>query len=633
MRAKTVPVRDLHLRHTLTALARDASEVFADLVEGGQEIPYEIGDAGDGFSFCHYQPLTARFVRDNAGELRELDSFHEAVETMRRADVAGVYLENAGIAPPVDAVERANLAVTYFLARLWDGVADFELDDDRFASAVAEIEECAEPETGEVEAIVPLIGFQMPATRLDLSGAAIVRADAVDVPSEAARGERPGGAAWEPTFLISARVSLDEDGGLGGAGDRVARTFERVVTTLRLHKPGGVGLGPHGWVRVAGDRWRRIATGAGKPRPGGYRLTEIDLDDVADLSRTVSVHPKRVARLRRALLRFEAGLDRRGAVDALNDHLLALRFLLEGEGPAGVGLPMRVAALAEGDDGRNGRGDAKQVVEQAISLERELWSGEPTRAEGAPGPAEIAGRVEELLRTILRRGVTGEIGSDFRAAADEALLADGLAFGEGSPTELGTDTEWDFDAIEIDAIAAGPEMTEPVTTESELTESELDLGFDNDDEEIVASRIEPDFDIAAEIEDETGIASPAPEPGAETPSFERKQVHLPLILPDDEQDAVIEDEGLAPTRSFTFLDEEIQEEPLKEPTRTATGAGWLDEVDDGATMDFPARPNHLNELARPPMDREEVKARVQYLFPRTETNWTVGSRAPRRAAG
>ena len=59
-------MRDLHLRHTLTGLARDASEVFGDLVDGGQEIPYEIGEAEEGFAFCQYQPLTARFVRDNA---------------------------------------------------------------------------------------------------------------------------------------------------------------------------------------------------------------------------------------------------------------------------------------------------------------------------------------------------------------------------------------------------------------------------------------------------------------------------------------------------------------------------------------------------------------------------------------
>jgi len=608
-------VRDLHLRHSLTALARDASEVFTDLVEGGQEIPYEIGEAGDGFAFCHYQPLTARFIRDNAGELRELESFREATETMRRSDVAGAYLEEAGIGPPVDAIERAGLAVTYFLARLWDGCADFEIDDERFASAVAEIEDCAEPEAGEVEAIVPLIGFQMPATRLDLSGAAIVRADAVDVPSEAARGERPGGAAWEPTFLISARVALDEDGGLGGAGDRVARTFERVVTTLRLHKPGGVGLGPHGWVRVAGDRWRRIATGAGKPRPGGYRLTEADLDAVADMSRTIAVHPRRIARLRRALLRFEAGLDRRGAIDALNDHLLALRFLLEGEGPAGVGLPMRVAALAEDEAG--GRGDVKATVEQAISLERELWSGEPVRAEGAPGPSEIAARIEDLLRIVLRRGVAGEIGTDFRAAADEALLADGLAVGEGSPSELGGDTEWDIGAIEVG---------EPETAESE---SELDLGFDSDDEEILASRLEPDEPKAAP--EEPGAREPLTAPSARA----REQIHLPLIVPGEDatDEAEAGEEEILPTRRFTFLDEEIADEPPREPSRTASGGGWLDEVDDGATMDFPARPNHLRELARPPLDREEVKARVEYLFPRTETDWTVGRGTPRRAAG
>ena len=35
------------------------------------------------------------------------------------------------------------------------------LDDDRFSATVAEIEDCAEPEAGEVEAIVPLVGFQM----------------------------------------------------------------------------------------------------------------------------------------------------------------------------------------------------------------------------------------------------------------------------------------------------------------------------------------------------------------------------------------------------------------------------------------------------------------------------------------
>lgn len=578
-------MRDLHLRHTLTSLARDASEVLADLVEAGQEIPYEIAEGGDHFAFAQYTPLTARFVRDNATELRTLPSFREATETMRRTEVAGTYLEEAGIAPPSDPSERSNLACTYFLARLWDGATGFEVDDERFAAAIAEIEDCTEPEAGEVEAIVPLVGFQMPATRIDLNGASLVRADAVDVPADAARGERPSGAAWEPTFLISARVSLDPDGGLGGAGERVARTFERVVMTLRLHKSGGVGLAPHGWVRVAGDRWRRISTGSGRPRPGGYRLTESEVGELSDLARTVSVHPRRVDRLRRALLRFEAGLDRRGAVDALNDHLLALRFLLEGEGPAGVGLPMRVAALTQDSDNRI---DAKQAVEQAIALERELWSGEPSGGNGAPGPSEIASQIEELLRTILRRGVAGELGTDFRAAADETLLAEGLAFGEGDGQARGGDTEWDMEAVEP---AEAAEVDEAI--------EDYDV---SEPERIVVSRGEPTWII-----DE----SDSPE------------------VPDDAEVAA------GATQPFDPFASNVSEPEAGEPTlgrEPATGRDWLEEVDADTTMNFPARSHHLDDLARPPMDREEVKARVQYLFPRTETNWTVGGKAPRRAA-
>ena len=167
---------------------------------------------------------------------------------------------------------------------------------------------------------------------------------------------------------------------------------------------------------------------------------------------------------------------------------------------------------------------AKKIVEQAISLERELWSGEPSGSEGMPGASEIASQIEGLLRTILRRGVTGEIGTDFRAAADEALLADGLAFGEGSPTELGTDTEWDFDAIEIDSVTS---EEEPLTADSDSLELDLDLGFDHDDEEIVVSRrtdgvtaAEGAWDTDAEITADSGVRpeQTAEEAGAATPA-------------------------------------------------------------------------------------------------------------------
>jgi hypothetical protein len=594
-------VRDLHLRHTLTNLARDASALFAEIVDGGQEIPYEIAEPGDAIGFCQYRPLTAKFVRDNAAELRELETFREATETMRRSDTAGTYLQEAGIVPPADAVERSTLAVTYFLARLWDGCSDFEIDEDRFSAALNEIEECAEPEAGEVEAIVPLLGFIAPTSRIDLKGAAIVRADTVDVPPEAVQSDRPPGADWEPNFLISARIALDPDGGLAGAGERVARTFERVVTTLRLHKAGGVGLGPHGWVRIAGDRWRRIATGAGRPRSGGYRLTEEEIPALVDLARTVSVHPKRVSRLRRALLRFESGLDRRGAVDALNDHLLGLRFILDGEGPAGVGLPMRVAALAS--DGAQ-RAETKRTVEQAIDLERELWSGEPA-ASGRVSPSEVATTIEGLLRTILCRGVTGELGSDLRATADEMLLADGITVGE-SPAVRGSNTEWDL---------------EPATDEHDAADA-FDRFEADPEPEISASR--------------TGAPEPARGAG-EAGSLGREIVGLEDELGDASEAAVggETDDPVEEPETGVLKAPEPPPDRRKRSNRPEPPA-WLEEVDEGpkVTMEFPRRGdgNHLEELSRPPMEREEVKARVQYLFPRTETDWTVGGDKDRRRA-
>src|SRR5947208_5635089 len=146
--------------------------------------------------------------------------------------------------------------------------------------------------------------------------------------------------------------------------------------------------------------------------------------------------------LGRAISRFEAGLERNVVLEALNDYLLALRFLLEGGGPADLGLAMRVAALcAEPEQ----RGETKAVVDRALALERELWSGEPaTPGEDAPMPAETAALIEELTRAILKDAACGHLGGDLRSTADEILLADGLAVGEGEGEQRGGSDEWDL---------------------------------------------------------------------------------------------------------------------------------------------------------------------------------------------
>jgi hypothetical protein len=466
-------------------MAHEAAERLRVLVDAGEEIPYEVRESGDGSPLCRYEPLTERFVRDHAAELRELDSFGAACSAIEASDLAGRYLEEMGVAVPADPRQRAETAGLAFLCRLWMDSSDFSLDRERLDAAIKEVEEGGETPVGAIEVIVPLRGLQMPVGRLELAGASIVRADTVDVPAEAQAGDLYGASPWEPPFIAVTRVSepVAEDDLEPGA--RAVNAFRRLVTSLRLFKAGGVGLGPHAWTRISGDRWRRISTGAGRARPGGYRLEEAELAELVALSRTLASpsspsgrqeaeRPGFPATLGRALSRFEAGLERNVVIEALNDHLLALRFVLEGAGPAGLGLSMRVAALcAEPEE----RASVKSVMDRATGLERELWSGEPAPGPASMSPADTAAELEELARAVLKDAACGHLGSDLRVTADEILLADGLAVGDGAVEQRGETAEWrlraDDVAVEDDGEAIDERLGDPIPVEVAESEPEL----------------------------------------------------------------------------------------------------------------------------------------------------------------
>ena len=239
-----------------------------------------------------------------------------------------------------------------------------------------------------------------------------------------------------------------------------------------------MGLGPYAWTRAGADRWRRIATGAGRPRRGGYRLAEDVLGDLTTLSRVLAYRSTPFGRpghdgpgvpgaVARAISRFEAGLERNVVIEALNDYLLALRFVLEGGGPADLGLAMRVAALCAEPERRS---ETKAIVDRGLALERELWSGEPApAAEGAPTAAETVVAIEDLTRAILRDAACGHLGSDLRATADEILLADGLAVGEGEAEQRGGAEEWDLPPDEQDEPGSRSRPTSIATPRSRPT--------------------------------------------------------------------------------------------------------------------------------------------------------------------
>ena len=417
-------MRDFLLNEALKRLATEAATRFATLVATGEEIPFDVGaDAGEESPFYSYVPLTGRYVRDHADELRALPGFAPAREAAVEAGVAAPYLEARGERVPADPGTRAELMLTVFFAELWEGCSAFALDRDRLEEAISTLDAEAAPADEAEVVIVPIVGLRMSSPRLALPhGARIVRADSIEAPVEAMRSEGMGRAAWEPQYLAVAEQ--DPDHGADGA----VQQLRELVSVMRLFKGGGVGLGPYAFAPTGADTWRRIPTGAAATRPGGYRLSESEATELAEFATALESRPDPDGALTWAVGRFEMGCEREGPLEGLSDHLLAMRAVLEGHGPVGASLPMRAAALIA-SDGSMDRIEARERVEQTLELEREAMNGRYLE-----GGAELALWAEEKVRALLRAAAMGELGNDLSAVADESLIVAGLAEGDAQIT-------------------------------------------------------------------------------------------------------------------------------------------------------------------------------------------------------
>jgi hypothetical protein len=413
-------VRDPLLNEAMRRLAAEASTRFATLVASGDEIPFDVDEqAGPGALFHSYVPLTGRFVRERGEELRSLPGFEPAREAVDAAGVAAPYLEQRGEPVPADPAERATHLLTVFLAALWDGCSSFSIDRERLDAALAALDaEVGDADEADV-LVVPIAGLRMAVPRLPLPhGMRIARADSFDAPLEAKRSEGMGRAAWEPQFMAIAELGEGSD-----SAAAALRQLRELISVMRLFKPGGVGLGPYGFAQTGEGSWRRVATGAPAPRGGGYRLSEEEAAELAELASALEARPDPSGALSWAVRRFELGCERPTAPEGLSDHLLALRAVLDGQGPVGASLPMRAAALvAEGTEDRLA---LRERIEAALELERALMTGAPTGTM-----SELAAWLEETVRRILRDAALGELGGDLNEVADEALIATGLEAGD-----------------------------------------------------------------------------------------------------------------------------------------------------------------------------------------------------------
>jgi hypothetical protein len=119
-----------------------------------------------------------------------------------------------------------------------------------------------------------------------------------------------------------------------------------------------------------------------------------------------------------ALSRFEMGCERSSPLHALSDYLLALRALLEPEGPGSSRLPQRLALICARPEER---GRLAERVAVAVSLENSAVTGMAGDDEDS---AELIGEMGEYLRALLRDTLCGHLQSDLVGVADTVLAED-----------------------------------------------------------------------------------------------------------------------------------------------------------------------------------------------------------------
>ena len=190
-----------------------------------------------------------------------------------------------------------------------------------------------------------------------------------------------------------------------------------MLTGLRLYDAVKVAFAPLGWTRTAGAPWQPLALG---PSPGPETLVAISAEQEDELRAFLSLVARRTPKAGEipwALRRFDASFECADPAGALTEVLLALRALLEPEGPRSGRLPGRVAALCAVPDDR---ARLAERVAHAASLERAIVAGLAVDGQLGRVTDELTGHLRALLRDVL----CGHLDPDVRTLADSILAQD-----------------------------------------------------------------------------------------------------------------------------------------------------------------------------------------------------------------
>ena len=414
-------MRHRPLHAALSTFAEEAAWQLTEEAADGAEVPFEIiesrGARRDTPLYC-YRSLTETYIRDRVGVLERLLSYPAAARALAALDGVGDYLRAQGEPRvPVDARERADAALRVFISRVFSEATEFVITPERLERAYAELEESLLDGRAEAVVVAPLFGLRLESAEVPLGqGLALICGDELaDAPPEAVW---PAGCD-EPSVL--AYLTLTNDAGAASPMSEATVRFRRLLTALRLYDPVRVALGPVAWERTGAGPWTLGELGTGGRARGVVTIAQSAEDELRAFCNLVARRTPRSGELAWALRRYELGCERPSAYEALTDHLLALRALLEPEGPQSGRLAGRVAVLCAREDQRV---RVTERVAHAVSLERSIIAGLAPVDGGVEALlAEVTGHLRALLRDVL----CGHLDSDLRAVADQLLAGSGAA--------------------------------------------------------------------------------------------------------------------------------------------------------------------------------------------------------------
>src|SRR6266481_6547440 len=180
---------------------------------------------------------------------------------------ASIYLRVCGLPEGAD----AEPALQAMLKRLYEDSTSFDFPEERFERVYESVERTLFEDTINAAVLTPIHGLVLENTRVELGdGIVLVDGRTIDAPAEAVwpptvLAERDRDA--EPATLCVLERALAPDAPIPVTESRIR--FRKLITALRLFKPGGLTLDPLAWGRVDEGVWKPLPLGFGGGHPRG----------------------------------------------------------------------------------------------------------------------------------------------------------------------------------------------------------------------------------------------------------------------------------------------------------------------------------------------------------------------------